>query len=242
MSQKERLTSLGRLSTVIAHEVRNPLMIIKASLHALRQPDVERRGGARGGRRHRRRGRAAQPDRQRGARLRAADPLRAGAGRRQRAVPRVGGGGAGVGPGRGDRPRPRPGAAAGHAPTPSGCASRWSTCSSTRGTRSNGRPDDAPATLVDAQHARAAIALRRIVVADRGVGIAAGRPGARSSIRTSRPSAAAPASACRSPRTSSKGSAARSTVSSAPGRGTEIRIELPLDSARRRLDGRRTDP
>ena len=40
MSQKERLTSLGRLSTVIAHEVRNPLMIIKAALHSLRQPDV----------------------------------------------------------------------------------------------------------------------------------------------------------------------------------------------------------
>jgi signal transduction histidine kinase len=40
ISQKERLSSLGRLSTVIAHEVRNPLMIIKASLHALRQPDV----------------------------------------------------------------------------------------------------------------------------------------------------------------------------------------------------------
>jgi signal transduction histidine kinase len=40
MSQKERLSSLGRLSTVIAHEVRNPLMIIKASLHALRQPEV----------------------------------------------------------------------------------------------------------------------------------------------------------------------------------------------------------
>jgi signal transduction histidine kinase len=40
MSQKERLTSLGRLSTVIAHEVRNPLMIIKASLHTLRQPDI----------------------------------------------------------------------------------------------------------------------------------------------------------------------------------------------------------
>ena len=38
MSQKERLTSLGRLSTVIAHEVRNPLMIIKAALHSLRQP------------------------------------------------------------------------------------------------------------------------------------------------------------------------------------------------------------
>jgi signal transduction histidine kinase len=40
ISQKERLTSLGRLSTVIAHEVRNPLMIIKAALHALRRPDV----------------------------------------------------------------------------------------------------------------------------------------------------------------------------------------------------------
>ncbi|HMF98198.1 MAG TPA: ATP-binding protein, partial [Vicinamibacterales bacterium] len=40
MSQKERLTALGRLSTVIAHEVRNPLMIIKASLHSLSRKDV----------------------------------------------------------------------------------------------------------------------------------------------------------------------------------------------------------
>ena len=77
MSQKERLSSLGRLSTVIAHEVRNPLMIIKAALHTLRQPDASRRRGARGGRRHRRRGRAAEPDRQRRARLRAADSVRA---------------------------------------------------------------------------------------------------------------------------------------------------------------------
>ena len=38
-AQKERLLSLGRLSTVIAHEVRNPLMIIKASLRSLR-PDA----------------------------------------------------------------------------------------------------------------------------------------------------------------------------------------------------------
>jgi signal transduction histidine kinase len=38
-SQKERLLSLGRLSTVIAHEVRNPLMIIKAALRSLR-PDA----------------------------------------------------------------------------------------------------------------------------------------------------------------------------------------------------------
>jgi signal transduction histidine kinase len=34
-AQKERLLSLGRLSTVIAHEVRNPLMIIKATLRGL---------------------------------------------------------------------------------------------------------------------------------------------------------------------------------------------------------------
>ncbi len=40
MSQKERLTALGRLSTVIAHEIRNPLMIIKGSLHTLRRPAV----------------------------------------------------------------------------------------------------------------------------------------------------------------------------------------------------------
>jgi signal transduction histidine kinase len=36
-SQRERLSSLGRLSTVIAHEVRNPLMIIKTALHTLRR-------------------------------------------------------------------------------------------------------------------------------------------------------------------------------------------------------------
>jgi signal transduction histidine kinase len=40
ISQRERLSSLGRLSTVIAHEVRNPLMIIKTVLHTLRQPDL----------------------------------------------------------------------------------------------------------------------------------------------------------------------------------------------------------
>jgi signal transduction histidine kinase len=33
---RDRLSALGRLSTVIAHEVRNPLMIIKASLRTLR--------------------------------------------------------------------------------------------------------------------------------------------------------------------------------------------------------------
>jgi len=39
-AQKERLSSLGRLSTVIAHEVRNPLMIIRASLSTLRRERV----------------------------------------------------------------------------------------------------------------------------------------------------------------------------------------------------------
>ena len=37
---RDRLSALGRLSTVIAHEVRNPLMIIKGSLRALRQDGV----------------------------------------------------------------------------------------------------------------------------------------------------------------------------------------------------------
>jgi signal transduction histidine kinase len=45
-AQKERLSSLGRLSTVVAHEIRNPLMIIRASLSTLRSDRataVERR-------------------------------------------------------------------------------------------------------------------------------------------------------------------------------------------------------
>jgi len=39
-AQKERLSSLGRLSTVVAHEIRNPLMIIRASLSSLRRDTV----------------------------------------------------------------------------------------------------------------------------------------------------------------------------------------------------------
>lgn len=38
-AQKERLSSLGRLSTIVAHEIRNPLMIIKAALRELRRND-----------------------------------------------------------------------------------------------------------------------------------------------------------------------------------------------------------
>lgn len=41
-AQRERLSSLGRLSTVVAHEVRNPLMIIKSALRNLRgHPSTE---------------------------------------------------------------------------------------------------------------------------------------------------------------------------------------------------------
>jgi signal transduction histidine kinase/uncharacterized membrane-anchored protein YhcB (DUF1043 family) len=39
-TQRERLSSLGRLSTVIAHEIRNPLMIIKSALRPLRRDTV----------------------------------------------------------------------------------------------------------------------------------------------------------------------------------------------------------
>jgi signal transduction histidine kinase len=42
-AQRERLSSLGRMSTVIAHEVRNPLMIIRASLSSLRAERVSAR-------------------------------------------------------------------------------------------------------------------------------------------------------------------------------------------------------
>lgn len=38
--QRERLSSLGRLSTVIAHEVRNPLMIIKGALRTLERDNA----------------------------------------------------------------------------------------------------------------------------------------------------------------------------------------------------------
>ena len=40
-AQRERLSSLGRLSTVVAHEIRNPLMIIKAALRTLKRDPVD---------------------------------------------------------------------------------------------------------------------------------------------------------------------------------------------------------
>ncbi len=41
-AQRERLSALGRMSTVVAHEIRNPLMIIKASLRTLANEQVSR--------------------------------------------------------------------------------------------------------------------------------------------------------------------------------------------------------
>ena len=41
-AQRERLSALGRLSTVIAHEIRNPLMIIKGSLRTLASDGASR--------------------------------------------------------------------------------------------------------------------------------------------------------------------------------------------------------
>jgi signal transduction histidine kinase len=40
-AQRERLSSLGRLSSVVAHEIRNPLMIIKSAARTLRLADAD---------------------------------------------------------------------------------------------------------------------------------------------------------------------------------------------------------
>lgn len=40
VTERERLSALGRLSTVVAHEVRNPLMIIRAALRPLQRDEV----------------------------------------------------------------------------------------------------------------------------------------------------------------------------------------------------------
>lgn len=39
-AQRERLSSLGRLSSVVAHEIRNPLMIVKSAVRTLRLPET----------------------------------------------------------------------------------------------------------------------------------------------------------------------------------------------------------
>ena len=229
-AQRERLSSLGRLSTVIAHEIRNPLMIIRASLSSLRRDHVTAGRRPRGGRGHRRGDHAAQPHRHRGARLRQADPLRASprptsttsaARRRPRPGPAT----------RRQRgaARSRPGHARRSSPTPSGCARRSSTSSPTPATRCSGggapsaEPGDDRRGGSSDPPGGVAVASRPGVIVKR----ATSRPGRHhhsgprrsasaprtwrtSSTRTSRRAARAPASGCRSPRTSSRAWAAPS--------------------------------
>ena len=79
-AQRERLSSLGRLSTVVAHEIRNPLMIIKASLRTLGSDHVSRAEMRQALTDVRRGSGAAEPGGERRAGLRAADPIRLCAG------------------------------------------------------------------------------------------------------------------------------------------------------------------
>ena len=135
MSQKERLTSLGRLSTVIAHEVRNPLMIIKSALHSLRQPGVGAGGGdARRSPTSTKRScgstgsstRCSTSRGRSGSSCRRSTSTRSAASRPARRWRRA--------RARRSRSTSIPALADDDRPTPSGCASRWSTCSSTRAT------------------------------------------------------------------------------------------------------------
>jgi signal transduction histidine kinase len=93
-AQKERLLSLGRLSTVIAHEIRNPLMIIRATLTCCPRSRLGRGSSRRGGGYRRGNDAPEQPGLRR-ARLRQADSLRSGRGEPERHLPRVNGGGLG---------------------------------------------------------------------------------------------------------------------------------------------------
>ncbi len=92
-AQRERLSSLGRLSTVVAHEIRNPLMIIKSAVRNLRKHESADVVAV-----------AANIDEEvqqtesrgvRRARFRAPDSLRPCAGRSRRDLPQRGAGHAG---------------------------------------------------------------------------------------------------------------------------------------------------
>ena len=159
-AQRERLSSLGRLSSVVAHEIRNPLMIIKSAARTLRQADAgagRPRGGDPG---HRPGGGPPQPDRERSARLREAHHVHV-AGRRPNAVCQRGR----AGRRRPRRPASRIGVVARaraclrFAPTPSACARCWSTCCRTPPRRC--APPGAPADGCRAP-ARAPIEIRAI--------------------------------------------------------------------------------
>ena len=229
-AQRERLSSLGRLSTVVAHEIRNPLMIIKTALRIAEAGAGTVAAGAGGGRRHRRRGHAAQPDRDRGARLRPADQVRPGAGRPQRALRGRGA--------RGRQPRRRPSTV--HLDldrTLDADRDRRRTPAA----RARQHPDQRPARRAGAQptpagrtpsahprrhHRRHRRARRRSRSAISGVGIAADDL-ARifDPYFTTRRTGTGLGLAIRG--TSSKDLAARLRCRAVPGSGTDVRIELP---------------
>ena len=236
-AQKERLSSLGRLSTVIAHEIRNPLMIIRASLASLwTRRRRRRRSGARRSptstRKRRRLNRIvtevldfAKPIRFDLGEAHVNDICRACRSRRW----------AGASP-------------------PSTCQLDLDPALPPVVTDAERLRTALVNILANARHAVEATPQSRPSRAPRrrpascsapaGAAIASSvtiarprrrhrprRHGRTSSTRTSRRAAPAPGSGCRSRRTSSKASAARSRSSSRPGEGTEIRIELPLTAA-----------
>ena len=117
-------------------------------------------------------------------------------------------------------------------------ASRWSTCWSTRGTRSTARrrrrrPAERRRSRLATRRGRRRARARIDRRATAAPGIDGRSTWRRSSTRTSPPSAAAPASACRSPRTSSKGWAARSPSRARRARHRDPRSSCPCRPRRR---------
>ena len=227
-AQRERLSSLGRLSTVVAHEIRNPLMIIKAALRGLRKDDLaptdvkvavadideeivrlnhivsEVLDFARPIRFD-----IAPADLERALRRRAQGLRRGwGAARRRAAFRSLAAG-----------PRHRRGTAAAGAHQP---ADQCPPCR--RGARCGRRPGRLHHPDHPAVRRRPGSRLKCAIAAP----ASARRTCRASSTRISPPAAPAPASASPSRATSSKVCAAPSRINSRAGEGTTVRIELPV--------------
>ena len=82
----DRLAAMGELTAGVAHEVRNPLGVIRASVQLLEDAQVRPRAHPRGGRGHQAGDRPARPGHQGAARLRPAEQADAGAGRTSTSV------------------------------------------------------------------------------------------------------------------------------------------------------------